>query len=107
MFFHMSDAYQFFNEIVKTQATSSTENDLFNEYDNDSKKQCRTFGRVFVGSTLVPYLYVVSMYRGFTWKFATFYVIYRMLDAIYDSGMYARFFLFGPSAMKRLAQMDT
>ena len=40
------------------------------------------------------------------WKFLVFYGIYVTLDAIYDSGVYFRFFLYGPSYLRQIAKID-
>jgi hypothetical protein len=37
------------------------------------------------------------VYRGYLWKGLVFYLLYREADAIYDFGMYANFFINGPS----------
>ena len=44
-----------------------------------------------------------SKYKGMWWKFLGFYAIYSLLNSIYDVGMYARFFVYGPSYFKALS----
>ena len=46
------------------------------------------------------------MRRGIAWKVVTFYGIMVTLDAIYDVGMYASFFVNGPFFMHKLMALD-
>ena len=55
---------------------------------------------------MLPYVYSCGVYRGHLWKFLIFYGIYVTLDAIYDSGVYFRFFLYGPRYMRQIAEID-
>ena len=104
--FHLGDSFTFFNELVKTQATCSEENDVFVDYLSDLKASNRKYGRAAVFTVLTPYFYVCAKYRGMAWKAATFYVLVKMIDAIYDSGIYLRFFVRAPKAMRDIAALD-
>jgi hypothetical protein len=64
------------------------------------------YGRGACGAVMIPYIYACGTYKGHLWKFLTFYVIYVTLDAIYDSGVYLRFFLYGPSYLRSIANID-
>ena len=54
---------------------------------------------------MLPYVYACGAYRGHMWKFLIFYGIYVTLDAIYDSGVYFRFFLYGSKYMRQIANI--
>lgn len=49
-----------------------------------------------IAGAMFPYLYVCGVYKGYLWKLALFYFIYREADALYDAGIYLRFFVNGP-----------
>ena len=52
-----------------------------------------------VGLTISPWVYGVAKYKGYIWKGLSIYVIFKMINAIYDCGIYARFFVYGPGSM--------
>ena len=54
----------------------------------------------------MPYMYACAKYRGYIWKGLTFYLFLNCMNAIYDCGMYTRFFVYGPSSMKKCAELD-
>lgn len=56
--------------------------------------------------TILPYLYACGIYRGYLWKGALFYLIYREVDALYDAGLYLNFFFNGPRQMKYILDLD-
>lgn len=49
-----------------------------------------------IASVMLPYLYACGIYKGYGWKLLLFYFIYREADALYDAGIYLRFFANGP-----------
>jgi len=55
---------------------------------------------------VLPFLVACGAYRGRTWKLGAFLGIYVLRNAIYDGGMYLRFFLYGPSYMKAIMNVD-
>jgi hypothetical protein len=57
-------------------------------------------------SVILPYLYACGMYRGYAWKGLLFYLIYREADAIYDAGIYTRFFIHGPRQLRYVLNLE-
>ena len=51
-------------------------------------------------------MYACSKYKGLPWKFLGMYGLFITLNAIYDVGMYARWFIYGPSYLRKLAELD-
>jgi len=49
-----------------------------------------------IASVMLPFLYICGTYKGYFWKLGLFYVIYRQADALYDTGIYTRFFFNAP-----------
>ena len=96
MLLHLQDSFTFWNELVKTQATSQDECDVFEEYNEKYKTSQRKYGRGAVMTVFMPYMYACAKYRGYIWKGLTFYMFLNCMNAIYDCGMYARFFVYGP-----------
>ena len=82
------------------------ENDVMGEYPKDLKTSQRKYGRAAVVSVFTPYFYVCGVYRGMLWKAGLFYLLCKMMDAIYDSGIYLRFFIHAPNYMRRIAELD-
>lgn len=72
----------------------------------ENKKSNKRYGRAMIISVILPYLYACGIYRGYAWKGLLFYLIYREVDAIYDCGMYTRFFVNGPRQMKYVLNLD-
>ena len=48
----------------------------------------------------------VAKYRGYIWKGLSIYVIFKMMNAIYDCGIYARFFVYGPFSMRKVLKLN-
>ena len=99
MFLHLQSSYSFINELVKSEATSHPENDIYCAYLEDSKYGNKRYGRGAVFATWAPYLYACGKYKGYAWKFFGLYAIVKMMDAIVDTGMYLRFFVHGPKVL--------
>ena len=57
-------------------------------------------------AAFLPYLYFIGIYRGYTWKVLTFYLLYREADALYDFGMYSRFLFYGPRQMREILGLN-
>ena len=55
---------------------------------------------------LAPWLMAVAKYRGYTWKLASVYIIFKLMNAFYDCGIYTRFFIYGPSSMKKVLKLN-
>ena len=55
---------------------------------------------------MLPYFTVCAKYKGLWWKGLAMYGIYVTINAIYDVGMYARFFLLGPGYLRSLCELD-
>ena len=106
LLFHLGDSFTFFNELVKTQATCKEENDIFGDYLCDLKGSQRKYGRAAVFAVLTPYFIACGKYRGMAWKAFSFYVLCKMMDAIYDSGIYLRFFLQAPKSMRDIVALE-
>ena len=66
----------------------------------------KRYGRAAVMSVFLPYVYACSIYRGYIWKGISLYAIIKLMDAIYDAGIYARFFIHGPSSMRKVAVLS-
>ena len=64
------------------------------------------YGRTALASVFVPYLYMCSIRKGYIWKFAILYSFLKLFDSFYDTGMYLRFFVHGPSEMRKVASLD-
>jgi hypothetical protein len=64
------------------------------------------YGRGVLLSVFLPYLYACGIYRGYMMKGLAFYLIYRELNALYDIGMYFRFFVYGPGYLKSILRLD-
>ena len=54
----------------------------------------------------LPFAYFASIYKGYLWKGAGFYAIYKLMDALYDTGMYLRFFIHAPQYMRRTVKLN-
>jgi hypothetical protein len=54
----------------------------------------------------VPFLYACGVQKGYVWKFAVFYLIMNEIDAIYDFGMFLRFYVHGPSMLRNIISLD-
>ena len=55
---------------------------------------------------MAPWIYGVTHYRGYIWKGLSIYVIFKMINAIYDCGIYARFFCYGPKSIQKILSLD-
>uniref|UniRef100_A0A7S3ILZ0 Uncharacterized protein n=1 Tax=Strombidium inclinatum TaxID=197538 RepID=A0A7S3ILZ0_9SPIT len=106
MILHLGEAFLFWNEMIKSQATSYEENNVFLEYLDRSKPGSRRFGQVATMGAFMPLVWSFAKYRGSLWKVGAFYAFYRFMDAIYDQGIYLYFFLYGPGAMKKVLDLD-
>lgn len=51
---------------------------------------------------MMPYFYACFSYRGWAWKFFVFYGLLNTINAVYDCGMYANFFVHGPAFLRKL-----
>ena len=101
LLFHMGDAYFFWNELVKSQATSQLENSIFQEYNQSKFYRERTYGRLCVVGVFAPYFYQCFRSRGMAWKVLVFYFLATSLNGFYDLGVYLHFFVHGPKAMRK------
>ena len=57
-------------------------------------------------AVMAPYVYCAGKYSGWTWKIVAWYAIYRLFHAIYDVGVFMRFFIYGPSYIKSILELD-
>ena len=55
---------------------------------------------------MLPFAFSCLKYRGRMWKLGVFCGIFILRNAIYDSGMYIRFFLYGPSYLRQIMTLD-
>ena len=106
LLFHLGDSYFFLNELMKTQAITTNENQIFEDYLHAKRLREKRYGRLLVGGVFLPYLGAFFTYRGFAWKAVSFYVLYSSLNAIYDAGVYLHFFVHGPQVMRKIMEMD-
>lgn len=106
MMFHLGDAYFFFNEISKAQATSSAENKIFEEYLQSKRRREKRYGRFIVGTFMVPFLFACTFYRGYAWKAVSLYFVVTSINAVYDMGVYVHFMIHGPNAMRKVLALD-
>lgn len=100
--FHLGDTYFFFNELIKAQATTRAENDIFIDYATHKRKNERFYGRSIVGVVVAPYMVSLFARRSIAYKLLTGWLIYTCLDALYDMGVYTYFFIHGPKFIRRL-----
>ena len=98
--FHLGDTYFFFNELVKAQATNRAENDIFKNYLMHKRSTERYYGRMYVGAITIPYFFLLFGRTKMIQKLALGYVVFSLLDALYDMGVYTYFFLHGPGHIK-------
>ena len=56
---------------------------------------------------MMPYFYACFSYRGWAWKFFVFYGLLNTINAVYDCGMYANFFVHGPAFLRKLMAQDS
>ena len=103
----MGDTYFFVNELVKTQGTSLSEQQLYIDYLSKKKQRDKKYGRSAVACVFLPYFYACFSIRGWAWKFLVFYGLLNSLNAVYDCGMYANFFVHGPGFLKQLMAQDS
>ena len=103
---HLNDTFQFWNELSKTQATSVKENDIFIDYISESKALNYRYGRGAVFFMFVPFVYVCGFYKGWIWKGGLLYVLTKLMNAQYDLGMYARFFVHAPQHIRKVLELD-
>ena len=73
----------------------------------ENKRGNAFYGRLGIAATILPYLFVCGVYKGYVWKGLLFYLIYREIDAVYDFGMYLNFFIHGPKQLKRVLSLDS
>jgi len=106
LFFHLGDSYFFMNELMKTQATTKEENDLFATYMNKKRFQEKHYGRLAVGAVFLPYSFAIFSYRGMLWKVGMLYALTCTYEAFYDVGIYAHFFVHGPATMRKIMELD-
>ena len=102
----MGDTFMFMNEMMKAQATSAEEADLYRKYFENKKFSERRYGRAMTMAGMTPYFIACFAYRGMALKFLTFYGLVLGFNAIYDVGMYLRFFVHGPSMMRKIMELD-
>ena len=105
LLFHMGDAYFFFNELVKVQATTYAENDVFLQYQMNKRKKERFYGRAYVAAAVVPYMVSLLRTKSIPYKLLVGYLLYTCLDALYDMGIYTYFFLHGPTYMRKVLEL--
>ena len=101
----MGDTYFFFNELIKAQATTHAENSIFKDYALHKKQTEKYYGRFYVFCATVPYFKFLFNSRSITAKLATGYMLYTVLDAMYDMGVYTHFFLHGHKYMRQLLEL--
>lgn len=59
-----------------------------------------------LGAVMFPFAYSCAKFYGRWWKLAAFGVIFVLRNAIYDSGMFIRWFIYGPSYLKAIMELD-
>ena len=105
LLFHLGDTYFFFNELVKAQATNYAENEIFKNYLMHKRSTERYYGRMYVGAITIPYFILLFGRTKIIQKLALGYVVFSLLDALYDMGVYTYFFLHGPGHMKKILEL--
>jgi len=76
------------------------------KYANLRRKREARYGKAAVFCVAAPYFYQCFMRQGWGWKICVFYGIIATIHAIYDCGMYASFFVHGPSIIRSLINLD-
>ena len=100
LLFHLSDTYFFWNEMIKQQATSEAESQIFFNYLQAKKRNEKRYSRTLIAVTGVPFIGFVLVKKTMYWKVLGVYAFYSIFDAIYDVGMYVNFFVHAPSYMR-------
>ena len=88
IFFHLDDAYFFWNEMVKNQATSHEESEIFRAYVAKQGLWEKKLGRLLCFFTGAPLLLMLALKKGAMWKIGGVYMYSVVFNAIYDSGIY-------------------
>jgi hypothetical protein len=102
LLFHLGDTFFFWNELVKAQATSRDENEIFGDYGMGRKRNERFYGRCYVSAVCLPFFVSLFKKSSYFYKLATAYVLYSCIDALYDMGVYTHFFVHAPKYMRRM-----
>ena len=59
-----------------------------------------------MAAAYIPYFFACMKYRGWYWKGISFFVLVYLMDALYDCGVYLRFFFHGPRAIREIMELD-
>ena len=59
-----------------------------------------------IAGAYLPFVYVCMKYKGWIWKGAVFYLLVQSMDALYDVGVFLRFFVHGPAALREVLSLD-
>ena len=71
----------------------------------ENKAGNKRYGRSMIAGVMLPYFYICGTYKGYFWKLLLFYFIYREADALYDFGIYTRFFIHGPKQFRKILSL--
>ena len=100
---HLEDSLKFWTEVTKSQPTSAEEAIVFQEQLDATKWGKKPFGRACIVGGVAPFVYACAKYKGYSWKFAGMYALFVTFNAFYDLGVYTRFFIYGPSYLRKMA----
>lgn len=106
MMLHLGDTYTFWAEMIQQQPTSQEEAEIFAYQRIQKKDGQRKYGRLALAGVMFPFAYSCAAFYGRWWKLGAFCVIYILRNAIYDSGMFIRFFIYGPNYLSKIMAQD-
>jgi len=106
MLIHLQESYNFWCEMMQSQPTCHGEVDIFHKFGENRDRMNGYYGKAVCFGAYVPFVLACGMYRGFAWKCALFYVLFRSLNPLYDCGVYLRFLVNGPGHFKRMIELD-
>ena len=66
------------------------------------KRYERFYGRAYVTAAFIPYFISLFSQRSVMSKLFTSYLLFTVIDALYDMGVYSYFLIHGPTHMKKL-----
>ena len=79
---------------------------MYVDYNMHKRKNEKLYGRLVVSSVALPYIISLLGRKSVFFKLGTGYLLYTCMDALYDMGIYAYFFLHGPGFMRRLVELE-
>ena len=80
---------------------------MFVDYNMHKRKNEKFYARSAVACVALPYLVSLLGRKSAMYKIGTGYLLYTCMDALYDVGIYAYFFLHGPHFFRRLVELES